>query len=138
MIKADDIVGCYVSMKDEADTYPIIRYCFDHGIPVAVPKVVDNTLQFHRICSFDQLKEGTFGVSEPIVSCPVAVYDITLMFVPLSSYDDACHRTGYGKGYYDSVLNECGRKIGLAYSEQKMESIETDPWDVILDEIIAA
>ena len=58
------------------------------------------------------------------------------MFVPLSSFDPDHNRTGYGAGYYDSVLGKCPLKIGLAYREQMVEKIDTDPWDVLLDDVI--
>ena len=29
---------CYVSVRSEAGTLPVIRYCIDHGIKIAVPK----------------------------------------------------------------------------------------------------
>ena len=30
------------------------------------------------------------------------------------------------------------KNIGLAYTEQKMDSVETDVWDIELDDIISA
>ena len=131
------VIGTYVSMKDEADTKAIIRWCFENGRTVAVPKVTGSTLTFHVIESFDDLKAGAFGVQEPFKDRPVACEDIGFMIVPLSAFDCRNNRTGYGRGYYDSVLKRCPHTAGLAYAEQMSELIITDPWDVPLDEIIA-
>ena len=131
------VIGTYVSMKDEADTKAIIRWCFENGKTVAVPKVNGSTLVFHIIESFDDLKAGAFGVEEPFKERPVSCKEIEFMIVPLSAYDEKNSRTGYGRGYYDSVLKQCAHTAGLAYIEQKSDLIETDPWDVPLDEIIA-
>ena len=137
-IKDKSVIGCYVSMKDEAETTEIIQYCFKHQKIIAVPKVAGRTLVFYRIYSFDDLEPGCFGVMEPRTNEIIPVSDIEVMFVPLSSYDDHYHRTGYGRGYYDSVLKDSMKNIGLAYTEQKMDSVETDVWDIELDDIISA
>ncbi len=138
VIKDKKIIGCYVSMRDEADTTGILQYCFDKHKIIAVPKVEGNTLGFYQIHSFDDLKPGTFGVREPNPVNRISVSSIEVMFVPLSSFDDGYRRTGYGRGYYDSVLKQSTLNIGLAFSEQKVDYIEADPWDVTLDDIFSA
>ncbi len=131
-----ELVGCYVSMKDEADTRAFLEWCFRTKKPVAVPLAENGTLSFHCIASFADLHPGTFGVMEPAAERNVDPEKIDLMFVPLSSFDERGNRTGYGRGYYDSVLASCRKKIGIAYPEQKAEEIETDPWDIPLDEVL--
>ncbi len=138
MIEGAHCVGCYVTLNDEADTIPLISYCFASGIRVAVPRVTGSTLTFYEIRSFADLKEGTFHVREPITDTVVRPEETDVMIVPLSAFDEANHRTGYGRGYYDSILKRCRRKIGVAFAEQKVERIETDPWDVDLDEVVCA
>ena len=129
-------IGCYVSMKDEVSTEKILQYCFDHNIRVAVPKTHKTTLTFHEIRSFEDLLPGVFGVREPNNGNVIEPSRIDWMIVPLSSFDSENNRTGYGKGYYDSILKDCRRKTGIAFSVQEVDAIETDPWDVPLDEII--
>lgn len=133
-----NVIGCYVSMKDEADTHEIITWCLAHNRTVCVPKVEGNTLVFHKIQSLDELAEGTFGVMEPLRDDPISPEQIGFMIVPLSAFDEKNHRTGYGRGYYDSILKRCAYKAGIGYAEQKCEEIQCDPWDVRLDEVIYA
>ena len=130
------MTGCYVSMGEEADTRRFLAWCFRHDKPVAVPLIQGNTLTFHRISSFDDLHPGTFGVEEPAARNEVPLSEIDLMFVPLSAFDGQKNRTGYGKGYYDAVLQPSMKKVGIAYPEQQVDRIETDPWDIPLDEIL--
>ena len=132
------VIGCYVSMKTEADTVRLIRTLLEQKKTVCVPKVTGRTLVFHRIASVDDLAEGTFGVREPVREDPVALSEIGMMLVPLSAYDSEGNRTGYGRGYYDSVLAECPRTAGIAYREQMVEKISSDPWDIPLDTVISA
>ena len=137
-IHAGMIVGCYVSVKDELDTSEILEYCFANNITVCVPKVVENTLQFYKIKSNHDLAPAPFGLLEPNVTEMILVQRIDMMIVPLSSYDSKNHRTGYGKGYYDSVLLNCRNRIGVAFQEQEVDFIDVEPHDVTLDEIIVS
>ena len=137
-IHAGMIVGCYVSVKDELDTSEILEYCFANNITVCVPKVVGKTLQFYRIDSYHDLMPAHFGLLEPKCMDVIPVQEINMMIVPLSSYDSKNHRTGYGKGYYDSVLSNCINKIGVAFKEQEVDQIDVESHDITLDEIISA
>ena len=47
-----NVIGCYVSMKDEVDTFEILAWCFENHKHVCVPKVTGNTLVFYYISSF--------------------------------------------------------------------------------------
>ena len=129
-------VGCYVSFGDEADTHRIILELLKRNKRVAVPKTLKSGLEFHVISSMEELKPGVWGIQEPENDDIIPPREIDVMLVPLSAFDDQMHRTGYGKGYYDRILAECRRKTGIAYSCQKTDEIETDPWDVDLDCVI--
>ena len=137
-IHAGMVIGCYVSIKDELNTSEILKYCFANNITVCVPKVVENTLQFYKIKSYDDLVPAPFGLLEPNVTEMIPVQRIDMMIVPLSSYDSKNHRTGYGKGYYDSVLLNCRNRIGVAFQEQEVDQIDVESHDITLDEIISA
>ena len=137
-IHAGMLIGCYVSIKDELITSEILKYCFEHNIAICVPKVVGNTLQFYKIKSYDDLVPAPFGLLEPKETEMILVQMIDMMIVPLSSYDSENHRTGYGKGYYDSVLKNCRNRIGVAFQEQEVDQIDVEPHDVTLNEVIVA
>ena len=136
VLKGASLIGCYISLAEEADTRRILEYCREQGIRTAVPKVKGRTLVFHEIDSLSDTEPGQFGVLEPVRERPVRPEDMDLMLVPLTAFDGDNHRAGYGKGYYDSVLSGVKKKIGIAYAVQETGPIETDPWDVTLDEII--
>lgn len=129
-------IGIYVSINDEVDTRNIIQYCFDTGIEVFVPKCSQHTLTFHQICNWSDLEKGYFGLFEPITKPIEDIHTLEIMFVPLSSYDQSNQRTGYGKGYYDSILDGISKKIGLAYSVQQVKHIDVEKHDIQLDEVI--
>ena len=72
----------------------------------------------------------------PKTNTSIDLKSLDCMFVPLSSYDLNGNRTGYGKGYYDSILDQCKLKVGLAYHIQKVDLIEKESHDVRLDFVI--
>ncbi len=129
-------VGIYVSVRTEADTRQIITRLLAGGRTVAVPKTLETTLEFRVISSFDDLAPGCMGIPEPAGGQLISPGMIEVMIVPLSAFDAACRRTGYGRGYYDSVLTANQKKIGIAFACQQTDLIETDPWDVSLDMVI--
>jgi len=135
-IKDKKCIGIYVSMKDEVDTYQIMEYCWQNGIKVCVPKCKNHTLTFHAINSINDLHPSFFNLLEPDNINEVLVEDIDVMICPLVAFDSDNNRIGYGKGYYDSILHRCKNKIGIAYDIQRVESIDSDKWDIKLDEVI--
>jgi 5-formyltetrahydrofolate cyclo-ligase len=135
-LSACHAIGIYISFRDEVETGEIIRYCFEHGIHVSVPRVEGNDLHFYEIHDLDDCRPGILGILEPYRGRETDVSSLDLMLVPLSSFDQHNSRTGYGRGYYDRILPSCRQTIGLAYSVQEVSFIETDPWDVRLHEVI--
>ena len=95
-------------------------------------------LKFYKIKSNHDLVPAPFGLLEPNVTEMIPVQKIDMMIVPLSSYDSKNHRTGYGKGYYDSILMDCRNRIGVAFQEQEVDLIDIETHDITLDEIISA
>ena len=130
------IIGCYISVNDEVDTHSILQYAYMKGITVTVPVIYERTLHFYTIGEDTKFGTGIGGIPEPMTGTVIKPDEIDLMIVPLSSFDDHCMRTGYGKGYYDSILSKCRNTVGLAYSVQHVDLIRADPWDVALERII--
>ena len=128
-------IGCYVSIKDELDTRKIINWCLEQNKLIALPKITSNTLSFYRITSMSQLISSSFGLLEPDSCKEVSIPELEIMLVPLSAFDGNGHRTGFGKGYYDSILNNSKRNVGLAFCQQEVTQIKTDPWDIPLTEV---
>lgn len=136
----------YVSFGSEVDTLKLISEELESGRFVAVPKVVKEkgTLTIHRITALSSLKPGVFGILEPERDCPtVDVDEIDLVIVPGVAFDIHKNRLGYGKGYYDRLLaNIKGLKpyetfaVALAYEEQIVDVIPTEPHDMKMDFIV--
>lgn len=82
------------------------------------------------------IKENPYGIPEPVNGEPVPVSKIEVVFVPLLAFDKKGHRTGYGKGFYDTFLAECTPgtvKIGLSFFEAEAQIDDVYENDISLD-----
>lgn len=131
-------IFCYVSSKGEAGTHDLIRTLLGKK-EVVVPKCIDK--EGNMICvkinSFDELKEGFFGILEPENSVEFPKDRIDFAIVPALAFDKEFYRLGYGKGYYDRFLSDiCPFKLGVCAKEFYLESLPHDEFDVKMDSIL--
>ena len=84
------------------------------------------------------IKISRWGIPEPVDGIEVDLKKIEVVFVPLLAYDLYGNRVGYGKGYYDKLLEECNKdclKIGLSFFEPE-SFIESEKHDMQLTHCI--
>lgn len=127
----------YVSKGNEVQTHDIIKEAIKTK-KIIVPKVTDKGLICCEITDFDNMKYSCLGVLEPKGEMVCDISKIDLIIVPGIAFDKRCHRIGYGKGFYDSLLkNAKCKKIGLAYNFQIVDKIPVDEWDERVDKVIS-
>lgn len=135
-LQAEEILA-YVNYKSEVNTKGIIEYAFMLGKQVYCPKVLDDgEMEFFRIFSIEDLKEGYKGIFEPenIQERQWKPSDkIPLLLMPGAVFDRQGHRIGYGKGFYDRFIEKTGEfpgtRAALAYGMQVMEEIPFEEHD---------
>ncbi|MBE6902470.1 MAG: 5-formyltetrahydrofolate cyclo-ligase [Ruminococcaceae bacterium] len=130
LIMQADAVLTYVSTDIEVDTHRVLEFCFEQGIPVAVPVSGDSELDFYEIHGKDELSVGRFGIMEPIKREDIFVGgERSLCIVPALCADGEGLRLGYGRGYYDRFLSRFkGKSAIVCYSDFKME-VPSEPHD---------
>lgn len=82
------------------------------------------------------LVENALGILEPQTGELVHTDQIDIVLVPLLVFDEAGHRVGYGKGYYDRFLADCRPetvKIGLSIFPPVPSISDVSQWDVQLN-----
>lgn len=127
-------VLCYVSTDIEVDTREFINTLLQSGKRVAVPKCEDGKaeMNFYYITSLDELKPGSFGVSEPDSRKCETVGETadSICVVPAFMFDRLGYRLGYGKGYYDRYLSKYkGTVIGICYDENIVDELYHGKYD---------
>lgn len=138
-------IAVYAAMAEELDTAPLIRIAQRHGCAIYLPRIVD----FRRrrmvfVGARGPMRRNALGISEPDMRNVISARWLDLTFVPLVGFDATGMRLGMGAGYYDRAFAYLTtrtawrrpRLIGLAYSFQQVETIESAPHDVGLDAVV--
>ncbi len=137
------VIAGYWPFGSEFDTRPLLQALHEHGYDIALPVVhpSDHRLLFRRWTPDLALKEDSMGVMGPPHEADLLEPDI--LIVPVVAFDDAGHRLGYGKGYYDVTLETLRSRrsilaVGIAYAAQRVPALPHEPHDQKLDWVLTA
>lgn len=129
--------------NNEVNTWPIIeRLRLEHpAVRVVVPvtDVEQNILTHHHLTDEAVLVENPWGIPEPQNARLVLAPEVDMVLIPLLAFDEAGHRVGYGKGFYDRFLADCRPevlKIGLSLEPPVPTIADPNPFDVPLDVVV--
>jgi 5-formyltetrahydrofolate cyclo-ligase len=140
LFSAARAIHCFLPMRSEVDTRPIVAAALAAGKAVAVPVTTRGGFLEHSwISSLDPeaFEPGVFGTLRPRPLHPAVPGEWELTVVPLLAFDRTCYRLGYGKGYYDQLLSHTpGAAIGVAFAAQERPHVPREPHDVPLDMVV--
>lgn len=105
-------VMAYCSFGSELDTRNFIARVHQSGKTLVLPKINRKThcLDIYSVNSLTHdLVEGLWGIREPDAkTCsPVSKHALDFVLVPGLAFDCRGGRLGYGRGYYDKLLQSC-------------------------------
>ena len=100
-------------------------------------------MEYHR---HQPMAKNRFGIPEPIShrDSRRPTWLLDLILTPLVGFDECGNRMGMGGGFYDrtfAFLNTDSKPkrptlIGLAHECQKVDSLESESWDIPMDWIV--
>lgn len=137
-------VMLYHSLPDEVDTcrllaeLPLTSADFS-GKTILLPRVTGETdMELRVYTGPGDMTRGAFGIMEPSGALFTDYSQITLAVVPGMAFDSRGHRLGRGKGYYDRFLPLLPQayKIGVCFPFQLVDTVPTEPTDVVMDEVV--
>ncbi|OQY09363.1 MAG: 5-formyltetrahydrofolate cyclo-ligase, partial [Fusobacteriia bacterium 4572_132] len=133
------IIMSYCSIQNEVDTLKINKKILNDGKKLIIPYIErkKDIIIPVEIKNMEELVLGKYGILESKnLQNRIKKEKIDLILVPAIAYDKLGNRIGFGGGYYDKFMgNYNGIKIGLAYSFQIIEKIETEKHDIKLDKV---
>lgn len=132
-------IFCYASMKDEVDTWELMKLAIKQGKTVGVPLCIGKgIMEVRKITTLKDFEEGAYGIMEPSKSCPVLdKEEIDMAVIPCVSADKDKRRLGHGAGFYDRFLEGSKfPKILLCYGELLMDKVPTEEHDILMDQVI--
>jgi len=108
-----------------------------------LPVLVGERLHFAPWRPGDALASNQFGIPEPDVAASslLDAQQMALVIAPLVGFDDRGHRLGMGGGWYDRSFAFRQQQppppwlVGAAFDIQRIDALETAPWDVTLDAV---
>ena len=125
------VILMYASLPDEVETLSLIRELVEEAkSQVYCPVTRGDEMEFYRISSLEDLKEGNFHVLEPeaLAESQLEIQkDIRYcMLMPGLMFDKKGNRLGYGKGYYDKYLARVPKDVNLTTIALSYESMVKD------------
>lgn len=132
----------FASLRGEVDTDPIAREAARRGLTLVYPRclAVSRSMDLHLVAGTDELTGGSYGIREPLPSCPrVDVEGVDVALVPGLAWDRGGTRMGRGAGYYDRLFQReewRGFRCGLFFAVQEFPVLPHDSWDAPLDAVV--
>ncbi len=141
LVPAEATIGLYRSDEGEAPSRGYIRFFFERGHPIALPRVttLDKPMEFRRHTDpyeESDLEAGVWGLRQPRTDAPVVVPEV--LFMPLVGFTANGDRLGQGGGYYDRYLAAHPQviAIGMAWDVQEVGELPTELHDMRLSAIV--
>ena len=135
------VISGFWPIRSEADIRPLMAHLRTRGARLCLPVVLDReTIIFRELVVGAPVIKTGFGTIGP--GPEAAALDPDILLVPLSAFDRAGHRIGYGAGHYDRAIDRLKAKgrvprlIGIAFDCQEVASVPAEPHDVALDAIL--
>lgn len=149
-------IGLYIVNDGEIDPGKVLEYCLQHDKRCYVPIVSSttsadapnkkiNSLRFAEVAADTRFQNNHFGIAEPVVAEDqlIDANELDLVLVPLVGFDQRGNRIGMGGGFYDTTfafkkanLQEPPQLIGLAHEIQRLDSIDTEHWDIPISAVV--
>lgn len=158
MSKNGPFVAAYEPMRSEVDVHPLFREAFTRGWHVCLPCMAKDAEDAKARMVFFELSETRIFSNRPaFLDHPArpflladlhdqgwreideALFDIAI--IPMVAFDSTLMRLGYGGGNYDRFLPKLRPDCfvaGVAFTEQQIPAVPTEPHDLPLPRIISA
>ena len=131
-------IGFYHAYHHELSPQLFLQTCLELKKHCYFPICCGRSLRF-GLQSHDTLwQNNPQGIPEPMTTEAVSADQLDCLLVPCLGCDAHNNRLGYGKGFYDICLSESTQRpwlIGLIYDVQICPTLQTDPWDIPMDEV---
>ncbi len=129
-----ETVAAYYPLGSEVDLRPLLNLWEQEGKRIALPISYQNGKMVFHEAKLEELEQGMYGIFQPPPrSAVIMPKEIDCIITPGVAFDSAGGRIGYGKGYYDRILQQyAGLTVGACFAAQITDSVSAEPHDVPL------
>ena len=141
-----DVILMYASLPNEVETLKLMdELLAEDKKQIYCPVTRGDEMEFYKISSLEDLKEGNFNVLEPEPNDELRLMTKDTvnycMLMPGLMFDKQGNRLGYGKGYYDKYLAKLPKDvnlttIALSYEAMVKDAIPAEETDQKADYIV--
>lgn len=151
-------IAAYEPMNNEVDVHPLLHAAYERGWEVYLPCMAKDTLDTPARMVFFPIRPSHLTEQRPAFldhpARPYLLDDLHMQgwqevdeqlfdiaAIPLVAFDDTLMRLGYGGGNYDRFLPKLRHDCfvaGVAFEEQRVDSVPTEPHDLPLPRIFSA
>lgn len=138
ILKRAKTIAAYYPLGSEVDLRSLLELWEQAGKRLALPiSYKDGKMVFHE-AQLATLAQGMYGIFQPPEhSAVVEPAEIDCVVVPGVAFDYAGGRIGYGKGYYDRILQQYqGITIGVCFAAQVTAHVPVEPHDIPLHYLV--
>lgn len=129
-------VMLYSALPDEVQTQAFLEKWHLKKI-IILPTVVGDDIVPVAFGKDTVFSVGDFNIMEPQNEPYTGDFD--LIIVPGVAFDRKGNRIGRGRGYYDRFLSQHleVKRIGICFDFQLVDEVPTEPFDILMDEVIS-
>jgi len=148
----------FLSMPTEIDTWPVIRWAWDRGKRVAIPRiepcpgnagspmvrremvaVLLEEADVSEASAHPQVRPATLGILEAPDAPVMPPAEIDVVLLPCQAVDRRGKRLGKGGGFYDRFLAQPGlraTRIAIGFREQVLDEVPVADHDQPIDMVV--
>ena len=119
------LVGIFlpIQAKKEPNTFLLFTEFLKEKTSYFAPKIDVglDALNFYPIQNLDYIALGPYQIPEPLSEEKIELNKLNIILIPLFCFDSKGNRVGYGKGYYDRLLENAPQhlvKIGISLFDE--------------------
>ena len=134
-------LSAYLSLPDEPDTRPFLRWTAEQGLEVLLPiSRADGLLDWARYDGADE-DADILGMPTPTSELlgPIAINDVDLILVPAAAVDRDGMRMGWGRGYFDKTLGSmenCPPVYAVIFDDELVDSVPRERHDMPVNGVV--
>ena len=137
-------LAAYLAVQNEIPLDDIIETAWSMHIPVYLPCLRGEQLEFRRYAPRTPLRPNRFGIPEPVGGARINPRFLDIVLTPLLAFDEDGGRLGTGGGFYDRSFaflrerNSWKRPalVGVAYEFQRAPALPLASWDIPLNAVV--
>ncbi len=140
-IRSAKTIFSYLGLWDEVDLGAFDAWARAEGKKVAYPVCGKRgQMEIYVPASMDDLVKDTMGITapDPEKSEQIDPADVDVILLPMVAFDSENRRMGQGGGFYDRYLVRSpeSKHIAVAFSEQEVPRVITEPFDIPMDMVV--